>query len=157
MDRMGLSWEHIQELNPRLIFGSVNGFLAVWIAASPSSDMTNILISLNAFAMGIQMNAIRSLHVPGISTTAETATIISWISGIATWSLKAPAARRLTGVLVGMAVGALVGDWMLGHMHSYAPVLPALVMAVVIAIASVALKQKPPLVASDNNLENPEG
>jgi formyl-CoA transferase len=26
MDRMGLSWERIQELNPRLIFGSVKGF-----------------------------------------------------------------------------------------------------------------------------------
>src|SRR3982075_4665422 len=25
MDRMGLSWEHIHELNPRLIFGSVKG------------------------------------------------------------------------------------------------------------------------------------
>ncbi|MFH9090914.1 formyl-CoA transferase [Streptomyces sp. NPDC017673] len=26
LDRMGLSWEHCQELNPRLIFGSVKGF-----------------------------------------------------------------------------------------------------------------------------------
>jgi formyl-CoA transferase len=26
MDRMGLSWEHIHELNPRMIFGSVKGF-----------------------------------------------------------------------------------------------------------------------------------
>jgi formyl-CoA transferase len=26
MDRMGLSWEHIHELNPRLIFGSIKGF-----------------------------------------------------------------------------------------------------------------------------------
>lgn len=26
MDRMGFTWEHIQELNPRLIFGSVKGF-----------------------------------------------------------------------------------------------------------------------------------
>lgn len=26
MDRMGLSWEHIQELNPKLIYGSVKGF-----------------------------------------------------------------------------------------------------------------------------------
>jgi uncharacterized membrane protein YoaK (UPF0700 family) len=132
------------------------GFLAVWMAASPSSDMFNVLIGLNAFAMGMQMNAIRSLHVPGVSTTAETATIISWVSGIATWSLKATSARRLTGVLVSMVVGAMVGDWMLSHAHTYAPVLPALVMALVIAIASVALKQEPLLLASDNNLENPE-
>ncbi|MCB8877388.1 formyl-CoA transferase [Acidisoma silvae] len=26
MDRMGFTWEHIQELNPKLIFGSVKGF-----------------------------------------------------------------------------------------------------------------------------------
>ena len=26
MDRMGLTWEHIQELNPRIIFGSIKGF-----------------------------------------------------------------------------------------------------------------------------------
>lgn len=26
MDRMGLSWEHIHEINPRLIFGSIKGF-----------------------------------------------------------------------------------------------------------------------------------
>lgn len=119
------------------------GFAAVWMAASPSSEVSNILLGLNAFAMGLQMNAIRSLHVPGISTTAATATFISWVSGPATWSHKAPTARRLTGVLVSMAVGAFVGDWMLGHAHTYAPVLPALVIALVIAIASVALKQEP--------------
>jgi uncharacterized membrane protein YoaK (UPF0700 family) len=119
------------------------GFVAVWMAASPSSEVSNILLGLNAFAMGLQMNAVRSLHVPGISTTAATATLISWVSGPATWSHKAPAARRLTGVLVSMAVGAFIGGWMLGHAHTYAPILPALVIALVIAIASVALKQEP--------------
>jgi len=35
MDRMGLSWEHIHELNPRLVFGSIKGFNA----DSPWSDL----------------------------------------------------------------------------------------------------------------------
>ena len=37
MDRMGLSWEHIQELNPRIIFGSVKGF-------SPGSPYEDISV-----------------------------------------------------------------------------------------------------------------
>jgi uncharacterized membrane protein YoaK (UPF0700 family) len=117
------------------------GFLAVWMVAPPSSEPPYILIGLNAFAMGLQMNAIRALHVPGISTTAASATFISVISGISTWSLTAPAARRLTGVLVSMAVGAFVGDWMLTHAHTYAPVLPVLVMALVNVIASTSLQR----------------
>src|SRR6266436_2000323 len=35
MDRMGLTWEHIQELNPKLIYGSVKGFND----QSPYSDL----------------------------------------------------------------------------------------------------------------------
>jgi len=35
MDRMGLSWEHIQELNPKIIYGSVKGFND----SSPYSDI----------------------------------------------------------------------------------------------------------------------
>ena len=37
MDRMGFSWERIQELNPRIIFGSVKGF-------SPGSPYENISV-----------------------------------------------------------------------------------------------------------------
>jgi uncharacterized membrane protein YoaK (UPF0700 family) len=119
------------------------GFLAVWLTTSPSNAVTYIMLGLNAFGMGLQMNAIRSLHVPGISTTAASATFVSLASGVAGWSLTGPAARRLTGVLVGMALGALVGDWMLTHAHAFAPVLPVLVIATVIAIAATALKEQP--------------
>ncbi|GAA1218247.1 YoaK family protein [Pseudonocardia alaniniphila] len=118
-------------------------FLAVWMASSLTSDVENVLVALSAFAMGVQMNSIRFLRVPGVSTTAATATFISLATGIATWSHKAPAARRLTGVVVSMAVGAAVGDWMLNHAHPYAPLLPALVIGVVIAIATMALRQEP--------------
>jgi Protein of unknown function (DUF1275) len=82
----------------------------------------------------------RALHVPSISTTAFTATVIALASGIGTWSLPARAARRLTGNIVSLAAGAFLGDWMLGHAHPYAPVVPAIVTAVVVSVASVALK-----------------
>jgi formyl-CoA transferase len=35
MDRMGFTWEHLQELNPRLIFGSIKGFAE----GSPYADL----------------------------------------------------------------------------------------------------------------------
>jgi hypothetical protein len=35
MDRMGFTWQHIQELNPRLIFGSIKGFSE----GSPYADL----------------------------------------------------------------------------------------------------------------------
>jgi uncharacterized membrane protein YoaK (UPF0700 family) len=117
-------------------------FLAVWIAAASPASLTYVLIALAAFAMGLQMNAIRSLHVPGISTTAFTATFISLASGLATWSLTAPSARRLTATMVSLAAGAFLGDWMLSHAHPYAPAVPAAVTAAVIAIARVTLKPR---------------
>jgi uncharacterized membrane protein YoaK (UPF0700 family) len=121
------------------------GFLAIWMTTAPSTEVTYIMLGLNAFAMGVQMNAIRSLHVPGISTTAATATFITLATGTATWSHTARAARRLTGVIVSMAVGAFVGDWMLSHAHAYAPLVPVVVIAIVIAIASVVLREQTPL------------
>ncbi|WP_433273607.1 YoaK family protein [Pseudonocardia xinjiangensis] len=116
-------------------------FLALWVAFPLSSDVENILVALSAFALGMQMNAIRSLHVPGISTTAATATFITLATGAATWSHKAPAARRLTGVVVALILGAFVGTWLLKHAHPYAAVLPVIVIGIVIVIAAVSLKE----------------
>jgi uncharacterized membrane protein YoaK (UPF0700 family) len=119
------------------------GFLAVWVTAASPATLAYPLIALSAFAMGLQMNAIRDLHVPGVNVTAFSATFIDLASGIAKWSLTAPAVRRLAGTLVAMVAGAFVGDLMLGHAHSYAPVVPMVVIAVVIWVASVALRPRP--------------
>ena len=118
------------------------GFLAVWVTAASPGTFAYPLIGLSAFAMGLQMNAIRSLHVPGISSTAFTAGYIELASGLATWSLTAHSARRLTASVVGLAAGAFLGDWMLSHAHRYAPAVPAAVTALVIVIAWVALKPR---------------
>ncbi|MFD1530036.1 YoaK family protein [Pseudonocardia aurantiaca] len=118
-------------------------FFAVWVTTSPSNVVTYIMLGLNAFGMGLQMNTIRSLHVPAISTTAATATFISFASGLAPWTHTGPAARRMAGVLVSMVVGALVADWMLSHAHPYAPLVPVVVIAFVIVVAWIVLKQEP--------------
>jgi len=125
------------------------GFVAGWLATSTPASLTYLLVALGAVGMGLQMNAARSLHVPGISTTAFTATFISLASGIATWSLTATAALRLTGTLVGLAAGAFLGDWLLYHAHAFAPVVPVIVIAAVISVASVALNhsQRRPVLA----------
>ena len=93
-------------------------------------------------ALGLQANAIRSLNVPSISTTAFTAAYIDLFSGLVTWSLTAYSARRLVASVVGMAAGALLGDVMLRNAHAYAPVVPAAVTAVVIVIVWTALKPR---------------
>jgi uncharacterized membrane protein YoaK (UPF0700 family) len=117
-------------------------FLVVWVTAASPARLAYILIALSALALGLQANAIRSLNVPSISTTAFTATYIDLASGLVTWSLTAHSARRLTASVVGMAAGAFLGDRMLSHAHPYAPVVPAVVTAVVIVIAWVALKPR---------------
>jgi uncharacterized membrane protein YoaK (UPF0700 family) len=117
-------------------------FLAVWVSAASPASLAYILMALSALGMGLQMNAIRDLHVPGISTTAFTATFIDLASGLVTWSLTAHSARRLTATIVSMAAGAFVGDLMLRHAHLYAPVVAVAVTAVVISIAWVALKPR---------------
>ncbi len=61
---------------------------------------------------------------------------IELASGLATRSLTAPSTRRLTATMISLAVGAFLGDWMLGHAHSYAPAVPAFVTVAVIAIAA---------------------
>ena len=65
------------------------GFLAVWITAARPASLAYILMALSALALGLQANAIRSLNVPSISTTAFTATYIDLFSRLATWSLTA--------------------------------------------------------------------
>ena len=119
------------------------GFLAVWVTAASPVTLAYPLMAMSAFAMGLQMNAIRALQVPGVSTTAFTATYIAFASGIATWSLTEHAVRRLGGSIVAIVAGAFLGDWMLSHAHAYAPVVPVIVTAAVIAVAAVALKPAP--------------
>jgi uncharacterized membrane protein YoaK (UPF0700 family) len=117
-------------------------FFLVWVTAASPASLAYILIALAAFAMGLQANAVRSLHVPGISTTAFTATFVGLVIIIAAWTLTAPSARRLAGAVAGVAAGGFLGDWMLSHAHPYVPVVPVAITAVIITVAWVAPKPR---------------
>jgi uncharacterized membrane protein YoaK (UPF0700 family) len=127
-----------------LSFIAQASFLVVWTAYSPPAHAAFALVGLNAFGMGVQMNAVRLLHVPGVSTTAVTATFISLISAVATLSLRVPSARRLAGVVAALALGALVGVVMLRDIRTEAPLLPVVVDAIVLCIATLAMSRAAP-------------
>ncbi|HEX6524335.1 MAG TPA: YoaK family protein [Streptosporangiaceae bacterium] len=154
-DRVFQVWPRCVSIALGVALAAQVSFLAVWITNSPSLNLAYIPISLNAFAMGLQMNAIRSLHVPGISTTAATATFISLVSAFVTRSLKKAGARRLTGVTVAVVAGAALGDFMLSSAHAYAPLPPVLVTVTVTVIASIALRQEPAAPAGSRRLTSP--
>jgi uncharacterized membrane protein YoaK (UPF0700 family) len=108
-------------------------FAAAWVGASTPTHRIGVLAALGAFAMAVQMNAVRSLAVPGISTAAFTATLIMLAGLVVTPAASAGAARRLAGALVGLVVGALVGALFVQHYRSATPVIPLFVDAAVLA------------------------
>src|SRR5262245_36561579 len=113
-------------------------FFAVWVAtaANPTQDVCNTLIGLLALAMGLQMAAVRALHVPGVFTTAATFTLLAFFGDFA-GSRPTAEAPRLGGTLVALVLGAFGG----GLLFRYAPIyVPALPLAITIVAVLVGLR-----------------
>jgi uncharacterized membrane protein YoaK (UPF0700 family) len=119
-------------------------FLAVWVVADglPASGVTNVLIGLSALAMGMQTATVFSLGLPGVFTTAATATLTVLMSDVAAWSHSATERRRLAGMLVSLFAGATAGSLLLVHARTYAPVLPLAVTILVVATAAITLRAR---------------
>jgi uncharacterized membrane protein YoaK (UPF0700 family) len=117
-------------------------FLAAWVATSgrPSTGVGHALTGLSALAMGLQSGAVLSLGLPGVFTTAATATVVDLVGELAGWPLSAHGRSRLAGVLVGLLAGATAGALLLSAARTYAPVLPLTSTILVIATARLALR-----------------
>jgi uncharacterized membrane protein YoaK (UPF0700 family) len=113
------------------------GFLAGWLASSgrPSTGVGDLLVGVSALAMGAQSGAVLSLGVPGVFTTAATATVVQLVGDFAGWPPAAKQRGHLAGILVGVAAGAAGAVLLLDHARSWAPVLPLLATLAVIALA----------------------
>jgi uncharacterized membrane protein YoaK (UPF0700 family) len=111
-------------------------FAAVWITVSgqPSTGVTDLLVGLSAFAMGMQSGAVLSLGVKGVFTTAATATLMFLASELAAQSSTKERVRH-AAVLAALFAGAAAGGLLLTHARTYAPLLPLVVTILVVTIA----------------------
>jgi uncharacterized membrane protein YoaK (UPF0700 family) len=120
-------------------------FLAMWFATGgrPDDTLTPILLAVWALAMGNQSAAVRQLNVGGIFTTAATATFIFLVGD---WANNRPLTSeehsRLRGVLVSLVIGATAGALLLMHTPIYAPVLPFVITALVVATAARVFRDR---------------
>lgn len=132
------------------------GFLAGWVASSgqPTVGMAEILIAASALAMGLQSAAVLSLGLPGVLTTAATATVIDLMSDVAGMQLPLPERGRLAGgVLAGVLVGAAVGALLLTRARILAPVFPLVAIMLAITACSPLQRRHPPV--EDPSLGSP--
>jgi uncharacterized membrane protein YoaK (UPF0700 family) len=120
-------------------------FLAGWLSVHehPSSTAAHALIATSALAMGLQTAAVFRLGVRGVFSTAATATWTAFMGDIALWSHTQDERRRLGGVLVGLFAGAVAGAFLIVHARPWAPVLPLVVSASVVAVAARRLHPAP--------------
>jgi uncharacterized membrane protein YoaK (UPF0700 family) len=112
-------------------------FLLVWIVTSgtPAGRETYVLLGLSALAMGLQSGAVRTLGIPGVFTTAATATVIGLMSDVAPHA-GATDKARLAAVLGGLLTGAAAGGLLLTNLRTSAAALPLAVTLLVIAGAA---------------------
>ena len=120
-------------------------FVAVWVVAGGQplgGGVVAVLIALWALAMGIQTGTVLSLGLPGVFTTAATATLTYLMSDVAHPRSSAAEKWRLAGLLVSLFVGATVGALLLAYAHTYAPAFPLVVTVLVVATAAIALRRR---------------
>ncbi len=120
-------------------------FWVLWLAVgggrADSGSMLMVLLAISAFAMGIQTATAVTLGVHALFTTAVTATWTVLVGDTAHWSATRTERVRLTLVLGGTLLGALVGALLLAHLRLWMPLLPVLLTSGVAVAAHQSVER----------------
>ncbi|MGW2819929.1 YoaK family protein [Streptomyces sp. NPDC001443] len=114
----------------------VGASAAVAFAAPGATGTTYTLIVLTAFAMGLRNATVRKLGVPDLTTTVLTMTLTGLASDSRAGGGSGHRSPRRTASVVAMAVGALLGAWLVLHHGLGVPLLVAAVLTGVLALAA---------------------
>ncbi|MET8412375.1 YoaK family protein [Streptomyces sp. NPDC005195] len=114
----------------------VGGCAAVAFAAPGATGTTYTLIAVTAFAMGLRNATVRKLGVPDLTTTVLTMTLTGLAADTAVGGGAGGRSPRRAASVVAMAVGALLGAWLVLHHGLGIPLLIAAVAAGVLAMAA---------------------
>ena len=119
-------------------------FVLIWLTTSarPGFNVIPVLLAVWGLAMGLQSGAVRKLEVGGTFTTAATATFIFLASNVRYLPLMSDEQRRLRSILISLVIGATAGGLLLIHAPIYAPVLPLIITAGVVAIAASTFRYR---------------
>ncbi|MFE2582041.1 YoaK family protein [Streptomyces sp. NPDC059378] len=109
---------------------------AVAFAAPGATGTTYTLIVLTAFAMGLRNATVRKLGVPDLTTTVLTMTLTGLASDSRAGGGSGRHSPRRTASVVAMAVGALLGAWLVLHHGLGVPLVVATAMTGVLALTS---------------------
>ncbi|MFJ8002945.1 YoaK family protein [Streptomyces fagopyri] len=113
----------------------VGGCAAVAFAAPDATGTTYTLIAVTAFAMGLRNATVRKLGVPDLTTTVLTMTLTGLAADTAVGAGAGNRSPRRVASVVAMAVGALLGAWLVLR-HGLG--IPLLIAAVVTGAPAVA-------------------
>ena len=116
------------------------GVLAGWelTGTRPAGGAQFVILVVAACAMGIQSAAVNQMGLGNVSTTFLTGTLTGLVSAIARPGNK-PDARR-TGVLAGLATGAVLAGVLDAAAAALVPLLPLFGVAAAVALGSGRLR-----------------
>jgi len=122
----------------------------VWHVAgpAPATGATGLLILSSGLAMGVQAAAVRSLGVPGVSTTYITSTLTTLSAELVGWTRpgergRAQRIRLLAAVFITYGLGALVGGVLQSRASTLVIWLPLISVVAVVVNALFRYRHEP--------------